>query len=335
MKQRFRLFQRGSTFYYEDTEQRKQISLGTKDRGEALRLLELKRQCAGDQSFSQLLLRTCVSSLDPLLPLRTWQTVMQEMRGRCGVESTLARYDRAIKSKSFASLRNKKLLETTSADLMGVLNKGNLSTHHFLRRFHNFALGMGWIPLPILAPKLWPKMKLKAKRGVTLGEQEKILAAETNPERKLYYELLWEIGAAQSDAAALTAQQVDWPSRTLSYERKKTGTSSHLSIGARLEAILRRLPASGPLFPTLAQQNANERAAEFYRRCKLLGIAGISLHSYRYAWAERARTAGFPERFAQEALGHNSKAVHRAYAKGAQVKLPSLEEFERKAIIAK
>ena len=47
------------------------------------------------------------------------------------------------------------------------------------------------------------------------------------------------------------------------------------------------------------------------------------------AWAERARKAGYPERFAQEALGHNSKAVHRAYAKRAQVTLPSLEQYER------
>ncbi len=39
--------------------------------------------------------------------------------------------------------------------------------------------------------------------------------------------------------------------------------------------------------------------------------------------------AGYPERFAQLALGHNSKAVHRAYAKKAQVTLPPLEEYER------
>ena len=38
-----------------------------------------------------------------------------------------------------------------------------------------------------------------------------------------------------------------------------------------------------------------------------------------------------PERFAQEALGHNSKAVHRAYAKRALVKIPSLEEYEQRA----
>jgi integrase len=58
----------------------------------------------------------------------------------------------------------------------------------------------------------------------------------------------------------------------------------------------------------------------------------VSLHSYRYAWAERAKTAGYPERFAQMALGHNSKAVHRAYAKKAQVTLPPLEEYERKIV---
>jgi hypothetical protein len=35
----------------------------------------------------------------------------------------------------------------------------------------------------------------------------------------------------------------------------------------------------------------------------------------------------YPERFAQEALGHNSKAVHRSYAKKAKVMLPSLNEW--------
>ena len=30
-------------------------------------------------------------------------------------------------------------------------------------------------------------------------------------------------------------------------------------------------------------------------------------------------------------MGHNSKAVHRAYAKRAQVRVPSLEKYERSA----
>jgi len=43
------------------------------------------------------------------------------------------------------------------------------------------------------------------------------------------------------------------------------------------------------------------------------------------------RQDGGPERFAQEALGHNSKAVHRAYAKRALMKMPSLEDYEQRA----
>jgi len=65
------------------------------------------------------------------------------------------------------------------------------------------------------------------------------------------------------------------------------------------------------------------RAKEFKQRCIGLGIHGVTLHSYRYAWAERAIIAGYPERFAQLALGHNSKAVHRAYANLQTRRLPA------------
>lgn len=88
----------------------------------------------------------------------------------------------------------------------------------------------------------------------------------------------------------------------------------------------------GPLFPYLATVRAGDRSTEFKQRYDGLGIKGVSLHSYRYAWAERAKIAGYPERFAQMALGHNSKAIHRAYAKKAQVTLPPLEEYEQKVV---
>ena len=73
---------------------------------------------------------------------------------------------------------------------------------------------------------------------------------------------------------------------------------------------------------------------EFRQRCLGLGIRGVTLHSYRYAWAERAKIAGYPERFAQFALGHNSNAVHRAYSRKAQVTLPPLEDYERNVAAA-
>ena len=113
---------------------------------------------------------------------------------------------------------------------------------------------------------------------------------------------------------------------------KREAEPARSTIGSRLEQLLRQLPSQGPLFPYWGPATTNDRAAEFRRRCRILKIEGVSLHSYLYAWAERAYTHGYPERFAQAALGHSSKAVHQAYAKGARVVCPPLEEYERKVI---
>jgi integrase len=144
--------------------------------------------------------------------------------------------------------------------------------------------------------------------------------------------LLYETGAAQTDAANLTAENIDWQSGILIYRRKKLGPQSEparLTIGRKLKALLQSLPRFGDLFPNIKTTSANHRSAELSRRCRIAGIAGVSLHSYRHAWAQRAKVCGYPQRFAQEALGHNSRAVHEAYAKGALVILPALEEYEQ------
>jgi len=78
----------------------------------------------------------------------------------------------------------------------------------------------------------------------------------------------------------------------VSFNRKKTGTVSVIRFGDELEAILRTLPRSGALFPKLAPMREAHRATEFRRVCRRLEITGITLHSYRYAWAERAKTCG-------------------------------------------
>ena len=95
--------------------------------------------------------------------------------------------------------------------------------------------------------------------------------------------------------------------------------------------MLEQLPTTCVLFPNLSQFSANDRASRFRRRCHKAGVSGVTLHCYRYAWAERAKVVGMPERFAQAALGHNSKAIHRAYAKKAVIIAPSLEDYEKKA----
>ncbi len=182
---------------------------------------------------------------------------------------------------------------------------------------------------------MWPKVKWRNKRGITEAEHHRITSTECNAERRLYYELLWETGGSQSDVVNLTSDNIDWGNRILWFHRgklKPEAEPARITIGPRLEALLRQIPAEGPIFPYWSRTTPNDRAAEFRRRCRILKLEGVSLHCYRYAWAERAFEHGYPERFAQAALGHSSKAVHQAYAKGAKVICPSLEEYENKVI---
>jgi len=155
------------------------------------------------------------------------------------------------------------------------------------------------------------------------------MASPCTRSRRAFLELLWHVGAAQIDLVSLAAENVDWENRTISYCRRKNNSLAILRFGDEVATILRQLPADGPLFPNFSKISSSDRAARFHHRCKVLGISGVSLHSYRYAWAERAKSAGYPQRYAQEALGHQSAAIHRAYAKQARVELPPLEEFER------
>jgi integrase len=149
---------------------------------------------------------------------------------------------------------------------------------------------------------------------------------------RAFLQCCWHIGGSQSDVAHLKAEDIDWRSQVVSFFRSKTGTAQIIHFGNALAEVLRDLPGEGLLFPRLAAMDEKHRAALFQRCCRRMKIAGISLHSYRYAWAERAKCAGYPERFAQMALGHNSRAIHRAYAKKAQVVLPPLEEYEQKIV---
>ena len=333
MKSRFILFRRAGVFYCEDTATHKQQSLRTKDEAEAHTLLNAKNESFRQPTLNRQIARTYMAATDPEAAGRTWQVPMDEMtRSRTG--TTQARCQRAMQDKAFDIIRELPILETHAGHLLKVLAAGSVATNVFLRRIHNFALDMGWLSWPILAKKQWPKVRFGEKRAITWSEHQSVLAWERNPEWRSFYALLWHIGGSQSDVACLRAEDVDWNQRVVSYARQKTGSISHLRFGADAEALLRSLPATGPLFPKVALRHEKHRAKEFKRRCVGLGIQGVTLHSYRYAWAERARKAGYPERFAQEALGHNSKAVHRAYARRAEVVIPALEDFEKKMAAA-
>jgi len=316
----------------QDNQTGKRESLRTTNKDEALEMLRLRNHPHRDAGFHAQMARTHILVSNPQNADRTWQSVMEDVENDKSeqADSTKDRYKRAHASKPFDNIRKLFVANTSADDFKKVLKAGGVSANMYLKRLHNHALGMNWLLVPIIAKKQWPKISHKEKRAIQFEEHQKILERELNPERKALYEICWHIGGSQTDMANLKAENIDWQNRTISYVRRKSHTLATLRIDEGLENLLRSLPATGNLFPYLAGVREADRATEFKQRCEGLNITGVTLHSYRYAWAERAAAAGYPERFAQQALGHASKTVARAYAKNANVLLPSLESYERK-----
>lgn len=329
MQTRFTLFKRGLVFYSEDRETGQQRSLKTRDETDAQRILQAKNDAVKLPQMNLVMAKTYLSAQDPKMITRTWADVFGRFLDR-NHPKTRMRHERVVRSQPMQFLKDKRLIETTADDLFAALKLGSASTIAFLQTMHNDAVGMGWIPSPILPRKLWPKMQKKNKRAITEGEHIMLMSA-ADEEWRLYFQLLWFIGAAQTDAGNLTDANIDWQSRVLKYERQKLNGRSLppacLVIGKGLEVILHQLPSTGPLFPTITKMDDRSRACFMWKLCKRVGVQGVSLHSYRYSWAERAKVAGIPQRWAQAALGHNSKAVHDAYARNALVVCPPIDEM--------
>jgi integrase len=271
-----------------------------------------------------------LAGADNGVAIRTWQNAIDSLIAS-KLAANQARWRTAAKDKALAPLLPLVIIETKAEALLKAMEAGKVSTNVYLRRLHNFCVDMNWLPWPLIPKRQWPAVHYKEKRAITLDEHRKIIAAEVNPERKALYQLCWHLGASQGDIALLKGEDVDWSNSTVSFTRKKTGVPVIVHLGSDALNIFKDLPSEGVLFPYLSRVRAGDRATEFGQRCRQLGIKDVTLHSYRYAWAERAKIAGYPERFAQEALGHNSKAVHRAYAKKALMKIPSLQEYEERA----
>jgi integrase len=333
MKTRFRLIyrgERGRQFYCVDSETGKRFSLKTKDRDAAEQIVLAKNQSLRQPTLNLQIAKAYLAGTDNGVATRTWQNAIEALTDTKH-DANQDRWRIAARDPALAPLMPRIIIETPGEALLNSMKAGTVSTNVFLRRLHNFCVDMNWLPWPLIPKRQWPAVKFKEKRAITIEEHQKIIAAEVNPERKTLYQLCWHLGASQGDIANLKGEDMDWQQGTVSFTRKKTGVPVLIHLGMEALNLFKDLPSEGVLFPYLSRVRAGDRATEFGQRCRQLDIKGVTLHSYRYAWAERAKTVGYPERFAQEALGHNSKAVHRAYAKRALMKLPSLEDYEKRA----
>jgi hypothetical protein len=334
MQDRYWMFQRKGVFYVQDKLSGKQKSLKTRDAAAAKRMLAGKNQATEQPQMNLAMAKVYLSCKSDEMLARTWDDVMKEME-QAYSGSTLARWRTQIKSVPFQGLRKLPLLHTESSHFLAVLRhpRAGTSSQKWLRILHNRALDLGWILAPVMARRIWPKLKTKKAKAITADQHARLIATEKDDEFRHYLQMLWEIGGAQTDTARLHRDNVDLFNRRITYNRQKLESigqgSVAIVIGDDLMKLLNELPQEGYLFPKMAQQNDKVRASRFRKVADRLGFTDISLHGYRYAWAQRAKSYGMPLREAMAHLGHGSKAVHYAYSDKAEIVSLPLEFYEK------
>ncbi len=222
-------------------------------------------------------------------------------------------------------LKKTPICETTDLDFLALMKQGGTFTQECLKTLQNYALDQRDLDRPVLSKKWWPKRPKKAQRAITLDEHRVLVANIHGIHWSRYLELLWETGASQGDAAGFRLEFIK--NGVLEYRRQKTGSRAAFQLSEKAQQIVVAATLgreTGFILPSIQRLCSKDRAHLFRKQCKRLGVEGVTLHSYRYSWAERAFEQGVDERRAKIGLGHNSSAVHQYYAKGASVVAPAL-----------
>ena len=243
MLERYRMYRRSGVYYVRDKVTGQGESLKTRDKVAAKQLIVARNQAVAQPQLNRSLARAYLSVNSPELLTRTWADVMHHYVVT-GVETTRERKERCFRSRPFVMLRTLKLVDTEAIHILTIIEhkKAGNSTHHYLRRLHNYALHLGWLLAPIVADAVWPTTHKRKFTAITEDEHERIVAREQNVERRLYYQMLWETGGSQTDVACLHRDQVDLQEGVIRFTRRKLmnkdGGNSLLRIGQRLSAIL-------------------------------------------------------------------------------------------------
>jgi hypothetical protein len=196
-------------FYCKDKQTGSRKSLRTRDPEEADLLIQHKNLTSHGSHSTQINRQVgmaYLSSSDPTLVERVWQDVMDDIiKDKAG--PTLHRWKTAIKDSAFDQIRNQVVVTTQRHNQ------------------HERLLAQAPEPLPghrlvtgrILPKKQFPQIEHKEQRAITWREHCRIVARETDPERRDFYELCWHFGGSQSDIANLQGEDFDYKRRAFAY----------------------------------------------------------------------------------------------------------------------
>jgi hypothetical protein len=213
---------KSGVYFRFDKQTKCQTSLHTEDRESALQMLHAANEKERTPMVNRQIGLIYLASTDPNVLTRTWDDVIVsycESRRLKG--PSLERLKRAGRAKAVAPLLNRKIIDTKPEEFLQCLNSGGVSVNVYLRRWHNHALEMDWLPKRVLSNRLWPGIRRKIKRAITLEEHRALINHIENVEWKDFLETLWWTGGVQMDIATLTGDRVSLASGVISFQRAK------------------------------------------------------------------------------------------------------------------
>ena len=128
-------------------------SLKTKDKAQAERLLLAMNEAGKQPAINLSLARVHLKHSEPMVCQRSWQHVMDEII-KLKTGPSRDRWVSAAKDRAFDSIRKRVLIETQAEHLLEAMKQGTVSTNVYMRRLHNFAVDMNWLPWPLMLKKL-------------------------------------------------------------------------------------------------------------------------------------------------------------------------------------
>ncbi|MBH62305.1 MAG: hypothetical protein CL569_07640 [Alphaproteobacteria bacterium] len=305
-----------------------------------------------------------LAKCNPEWTTNTWDTIAQNVihgpRGRGLGGDKKLRTVEVLQSDwnnpCWNDLRHKRCIDTTPADFTRALKGQGIAAVCFGKKLHNYAMNHRCIPYTIMGKEMWPVIRPvgKCSRSITQEEHLKLVGFLADPDLdfwkgavkyhkgstpKQWQEewinwlwFLWFTGASSQDAAGMHAEQIDWDKGCVEYKRGKWVLPEEhkparvgIEKGGEFEALLKRLPKSGPLFPLLATRSSSNRARTMGNICEWVGIPHTTPHGYRFSWAERADEGGMDVKHRMANLGHSTVEMAEHYSEGADIIPPSIE----------
>lgn len=143
---------------------------------------------------------------------------------------------------------------------------------------------------------------------VLTEDQLSDLFEEMEPHHRALFAICYYTSCRISEALQLTAEDLKGDRIIFRAATTKTKRTREVKVSAKLQSILQesRLPTDGYLFPGRLGGHLSRQAADLAlrRACEVMGLEGVSTHSFRRTGITRLYHAGVDLKTLQKRTGH-------------------------------